>query len=187
MDDYHQYVPLLVTSMNNATLVTDGHDKMDGSLIFRQKFSNAPSNQIGCRKYVRGALHHIIPDTAYVIDACDKETGTVDLLVNVMKKSPCGKTNIAAGKSLLRVCNISSFSDVTRSIVELGSQIPSKGHVCNNMGDVGSMWQIGRKISCDGLRDEYAIGKDKKLHMPQGKWVFIQAKCFMNVFLKFCR
>jgi hypothetical protein len=88
------------------------------------------------REFVLGALYRKLIGNCHVIDCSANPGERVELKIKVE-----GTGNI----STVTIANLSHKTELTQSAAALGTQLPKRGTVRNNAGDVGDMWGLGYK------------------------------------------
>ena len=106
------------------------------------------------REFVLGALYKKLIGNCHIIDCSANPGERVELKVKVE-----GTENV----STVTIANLSHETELTQSVVALGTQLPKRGTVRHDVGDVGDMWGLGYKNK--RKQTTYALTKKVKEEM----------------------
>ena len=106
------------------------------------------------REFVLGALYKKLIGNCHIIDCSANPGERVELKVKVE-----GTENV----STVTIANLSHETELTQSVVALGTQLPKRGTVRHDAGDVGDMWGLGYKNK--RKQTTYALTKKVKEEM----------------------
>jgi hypothetical protein len=138
-------VKIIVCSFFQAAYQSNSYYKF----LKRQSNSNRRK-----REFVLGALFKKFIGNCHIIDCSANPGERVELNVKVE-----GTENV----STVTIANPSHQTELTQSAVALGTQLPKRGTVRKDVGDVVDMWGLGYKNK--GIQTKYALTKKVKEEM----------------------